>query len=210
MNEVRGASNQSIGRPRLAKKALAGLVALVALTFASSWAHAATLLGTAVTGNLHFNSFSLDYFDPGNGGVPSGYLNSTGTTVSVAEPAVEFAYSDGGTLISVNITSSQIIINDTNIFSVLESFNGFTITLADLSFTGLSPVSNTFSGSYSLGNGTLSFNVDPFFGTANRTAVFDLTAAIPEPSTWAMMLLGFASLGFMAYRRKSKPALMAA
>jgi hypothetical protein len=34
--------------------------------------------------------------------------------------------------------------------------------------------------------------------------------AVPEPSTWAMLLLGFAGIGFMAYRRKSKPALMAA
>jgi hypothetical protein len=30
--------------------------------------------------------------------------------------------------------------------------------------------------------------------------------SIPEPSTWAMMLLGFGSVGFMAYRRKSRPA----
>jgi PEP-CTERM motif len=28
-------------------------------------------------------------------------------------------------------------------------------------------------------------------------------AAVPEPSTWAMMILGFAGIGFMAYRRKS-------
>jgi hypothetical protein len=35
-------------------------------------------------------------------------------------------------------------------------------------------------------------------------------AAVPEPSTWAMLLLGFAGVGFMAYRRNSKPALMAA
>jgi len=35
-------------------------------------------------------------------------------------------------------------------------------------------------------------------------------APVPEPSTWAMMILGFAGIGFMAYRRKSKPALMAA
>jgi hypothetical protein len=27
-------------------------------------------------------------------------------------------------------------------------------------------------------------------------------AAVPEPSTWAMMILGFCGLGFMAYRRK--------
>jgi hypothetical protein len=35
-------------------------------------------------------------------------------------------------------------------------------------------------------------------------------SAVPEPSTWAMLLLGFAGIGLMAYRRKSKPALMAA
>jgi hypothetical protein len=37
-----------------------------------------------------------------------------------------------------------------------------------------------------------------------------LTDGVPEPSTWAMMIFGFAGIGFMAYRRKSKPALMAA
>jgi hypothetical protein len=37
-----------------------------------------------------------------------------------------------------------------------------------------------------------------------------VTAAVPEPSKWAMMILGFAGVGFMAYRRKAKPALMAA
>jgi len=36
-----------------------------------------------------------------------------------------------------------------------------------------------------------------------------VAGAVPEPSTWAMMLLGFAGIGFMAYRRKSKPGLMA-
>ena len=38
---------------------------------------------------------------------------------------------------------------------------------------------------------------------------FVAVATVPEPTTWAMMLLGFAGIGFMAYRRKSKPALMA-
>jgi PEP-CTERM motif len=35
-------------------------------------------------------------------------------------------------------------------------------------------------------------------------------AAVPEPSTWAMMILGFAGVSFMTFRRKSKPALLAA
>jgi outer membrane lipase/esterase len=39
---------------------------------------------------------------------------------------------------------------------------------------------------------------------------FVAVATVPEPSTWAMMILGFAGIGLLAYRRKSKPALMAA
>ena len=37
-----------------------------------------------------------------------------------------------------------------------------------------------------------------------------LAGAVPEPSTWAMMILGFFGLGFMAYRRKDKLELTAA
>jgi outer membrane lipase/esterase len=33
-------------------------------------------------------------------------------------------------------------------------------------------------------------------------AFVDEVAGVPEPSTWAMMVLGFCGLGFMAYRRK--------
>jgi hypothetical protein len=35
-------------------------------------------------------------------------------------------------------------------------------------------------------------------------------SAVPESSTWAMMLLGFAGVGFVVYRRKSQPASVAA
>lgn len=43
------------------------------------------------------------------------------------------------------------------------------------------------------------------FGAGKLTfeSSLDTTAAVPEPSTWAMMLLGFCGLGFMAYRRKA-------
>jgi len=37
-----------------------------------------------------------------------------------------------------------------------------------------------------------------------------ISPAVPEPSTWVMMILGFAGIGFMAYRSKAKPALMTA
>jgi hypothetical protein len=37
-----------------------------------------------------------------------------------------------------------------------------------------------------------------------------LVLGVPEPSTWAMMLLGFCGLGFMAHRRKQNGSLAAA
>ena len=50
------------------------------------------------------------------------------------------------------------------------------------------------------------------FGTSPGPAFLDdlsittTTAAVPEPSTWAMMLIGFVGLGFMVYRRKNQTA----
>jgi len=40
--------------------------------------------------------------------------------------------------------------------------------------------------------------------------ILGVTAAVPEPSTWAMMILGFTGLGFMAYRRKQTGAAFTA
>ena len=34
--------------------------------------------------------------------------------------------------------------------------------------------------------------------------------AVPEPSTWAMILIGFAGLGFMTYRRTKRPLTLLA
>jgi PEP-CTERM motif len=40
-----------------------------------------------------------------------------------------------------------------------------------------------------------------------NVAAFDpnaVTPGVPEPSTWAMMVLGFTGVGFMAYRRRNR------
>src|SRR5207248_5821720 len=43
-------------------------------------------------------------------------------------------------------------------------------------------------------------------GLANTGPVGGLTisTAVPEPSTWAMMILGFVGVGFLAYRRRGQ------
>ena len=40
------------------------------------------------------------------------------------------------------------------------------------------------------------------FETGQTAFEFAFAPPVPEPSTWAMMILGFFGLGFMAYRRK--------
>ena len=34
---------------------------------------------------------------------------------------------------------------------------------------------------------------------------FAIGGAVPEPSTWAMMLIGFGALGYAGYRRRREP-----
>jgi hypothetical protein len=43
----------------------------------------------------------------------------------------------------------------------------------------------------------------------NLSLTSSVTTAVPEPSTWAMMILGFAGVGFMAYRRRNREMLAA-
>jgi hypothetical protein len=45
---------------------------------------------------------------------------------------------------------------------------------------------------------------------AYRLDAGTITASVPETSTWAMMVLGFAGVGFMAFRRKTTPPLRCA
>jgi hypothetical protein len=38
----------------------------------------------------------------------------------------------------------------------------------------------------------------------NANDTITAVVAVPEPSTWAMLMLGFFWIGFMAYRRRAK------
>jgi hypothetical protein len=70
------------------------------------------------------------------------------------------------------------------------------------------PLTVTFDPSELAFNGfTLLVNDLPGIGTGDPVELTGvITAAVPEPSTWAMMILGFCGIGFMTYRRKQSGA----
>jgi hypothetical protein len=58
----------------------------------------------------------------------------------------------------------------------------------------------------SFGSSTASFYIDGVTYTASINAI----SAVPEPATWAMMIFGFAAVGFIAHRHSKKQAAVAA
>jgi hypothetical protein len=67
--------------------------------------------------------------------------------------------------------------------------------------------SDIISLSSSLGSGCATCAVGSLpsnDGPDSFVAILGPTAAVPEPSTWAMMILGFAGVGFLAYRRRGQ------
>jgi hypothetical protein len=64
----------------------------------------------------------------------------------------------------------------------------------------------TFTG---IGSDTLKISAinSPAFYYVDDVSV-NAVGGVPEPSTWAMLILGFAGIGFMAYRRRNKDALL--
>jgi hypothetical protein len=95
--------------------------------------------------------------------------------------------------------------------------NGYTI---DYVHMDLSNVPASFYESFSgVGSGYGSFfycNLDncsnvaeTFGGDLNPTSVVAVVTGVPEPATWAMLILGVAMAGFAARRRGETPALTA-
>lgn len=51
--------------------------------------------------------------------------------------------------------------------------------------------------------GDSNFDPSEAFALNHVAGEFTMTAAVPEPTTWAMMIIGFCGVGFMTYRRRA-------
>src|ERR1700730_15282805 len=139
----------------------------------------------------------------GVGGLP-GTLASSGSSLITSSTFLGSAFFGGG--ISRDVYQENFDITPTVTLASGDYYFALNVPITDVLLTFGTDIGGgtliTPGGAWHLYNlATTSFAVG-----LNGEQV----AAVPEASTWAMMLLGFAGLGFMAYRRKSKPALMAA
>lgn len=76
---------------------------------------------------------------------------------------------------------------------------------------GSGPLTITFAnGTQTFDNGLYTLTVGDLSLTGKSTTELTgtIAAAVPEPSTWAMMILGLFGLGFMAYRRKQNSPVL--
>jgi hypothetical protein len=85
------------------------------------------------------------------------------------------------------------------------TFNGNSVTFtAPAGINDLNPGDqfNVIVGFRNAGGGSVVIDPAEFSYTVTWTG-FEV-AAVPEPSTWAMMLLGFCGVGLVAYRRRNR------
>lgn len=214
------------------RSALAGILISTAAVAFSAPAHAllftangsnadGTLVGTAdiTVGN---GSLTVVLTDTGTGQVSSGQTISD-VTFNVSGITGISNFTQSGSLININDngTETPIAGSPTHWASTLVVTNVHLTTL-----TGGQPFDLIVGANPNQNNGFDNFNpyidqtatftlactgcttssnifgVSLSFGTEGFVVDADPTVAVPELSTWAMMLLGFAGVGLLAYRRR--------
>jgi PEP-CTERM motif len=173
--------------------------------------------GTEITGVIQYDTGSLTFSGNSTAGTYSGaggtfsFTTDGGYSATLplgfigVDTSVQHAgYSFGASAGTANVTPFSLI-------SLKLTQQAFQSTISDVSLpTSLTFSSfqffETFSDTYAA---PLQLETRVYSLSLNSLALTSVSS-VPEPSTWAMLILGFAGIGFMAYRRKSKPALMAA
>jgi len=202
------------------KIAFAAAIALATGTMLTSGAQAAVVFSD------DFNSYAyqLNWVPPSNWSVSSGTVDLIGQTTT--QTAFNFFPGNGGYVDlngsnglpgSLQTLASFLPGSYTLSFDLGGNARGdvdktTVITLGDFSqplTLASGSAFQTYSYTFATTGGQLDF-ADLAGGNGNIGNILDnvtLTAAVPESSTWAMMIMGFFGVGFMAYRRNNRPAL---
>jgi hypothetical protein len=169
-----------------------------------------TLVGDSVTGTLSFNTANLTDLYAGNpSSVIDQYIGPFQISVQIGSLTFQSDPALGGSLSlgrpnSLGTQSLEIYGTSSSAYSV-------DVTIEGNSLYASSADPSSISFSHPIIHLAFGFVQDLNNDNRLNYELETLTiSAVPEPSTWAMLVLGFAGIGFTAYRRKSKPVLMAA
>jgi hypothetical protein len=143
--------------------------------------------------------------------------NTSATAFTITTPGVltvSFSFSEAlrafttssNEFAEANLANTLTVEN--NLGAILFTSSPNSVNLSCSSANGSPNCSNISSGTLSVTTETLAAGTYTLgFRSTSQVNVAGVEPAVPEPSTWAMMILGFAGVGFMAYRRKNKMAL---
>jgi len=153
-----------------------------------------TLSGATFTGDGSIFVIDPAYYGgsyPNGGYLTIDYAGSTDTlTVSLPGGVNSVSFDFGG------LFGGGPVVADVSLNGGLAT----SITAPD-SITGTNALDHfSFSSGSAISTVTLTLPDSPQYNAIDN---FSFAGGVPEPSTWAMMVLGFLGIGFMAYRRKS-------
>lgn len=137
---------------------------------------------------------------------PSGTFGNDDVTAAGAfTNTFNFLTPVGFNLANATISSSALGGNNIDFTSVLLNGTAFTMSAPGTFENGTLSAISLIAGA----NNTLTVNGTNTGNSAfSGTLTFAAQSAVPEPGTWAMMLLGFGAVGFSM--RRKRPALMQA
>jgi hypothetical protein len=166
-----------------------------------------TTLAGLTYDNSTFNVITVGGFVAIGSGTSSPNVNNLGSFFLTGNP---FTYTGNQFDLRVTFTSPAGVSPNTTL--VTANFIGAVTAVNNGGvFINFDDIVHHFSFD---GGGSFDFTVNDVSLTAGHNIavsgqIISQIAAVPEPSTWAMMILGFAGVGFMAYRRSRKSSAMA-
>jgi Protein of unknown function (DUF642)/PEP-CTERM motif len=140
--------------------------------------------------------------DTGGSGGKFGGLSQSFTTVAGQTYRLTFDYSHNNGTFSANGYAAQVTVGDLSA-TVSQTFGASPWQVFSQTFTA-----NSNSTLLSIIDTQGAFNAGIYLDDVSVEQV-NAVAGVPEPSTWAMMILGFVGIGAMTYRRR-RSAMLAA
>lgn len=180
-----------------------------------------TALSTSVAGNVQLlqgSSYIPCCGVSGSAGALANYFVSFGagdTSNAGGVLAQSFGTTAGSSYnVSFDLGALGSSASQTFQIELINVSDSATLTTQTFTVSGNNNLDTTFAPfgfSFSASGSSTEIAFQDLSPTASIDGILDnasVTAAVPEPATWAMMILGFLSVGFAAYRRRARGPLL--